>query len=219
MQVKDIKKNILSRMIVLLPILFLIVSALVYLNISHKKTIEKEKLLRSDINSLESKLNKLISNKKRLSEDMAIWRDMTEEEKKLGGLRINDAKDKVDKLSKKFYLSDVRTTFSKPEKLGDEFITETVGVLSSNIKISFKGITDEYVIRFVESLTKEFPGFIQLESFSVTAEGDVDKSTISQIAYGQDAQLVKGTVSFVWKDMKYTKPTNQKLKSTNGITG
>lgn len=206
MNVNKIKKRIFLKLAIFLPIIIILVGAYYFVLSTKQNKIKKEASIKSDISQTKSNLDKLTANKKRLSEDMDIWRNMSENEKKMSGLRISEAKNIVDELSKKFYLTDVRTTFSKPEKMGDEFSTENITVLESSIKITFKALTDEYVIKFVEAIAKDFPGYIMLDSFTVKADESISENIVRQVAYGQNPQIVSGSVSFLWKDMKYVKP-------------
>ncbi len=71
--------------------------------------------LNSDIRALESKIQKFKSENARLEEAVKIWDSMSESERAFNGLRLSEAKAELDRMVRKFWLSDVKTTFSKPE--------------------------------------------------------------------------------------------------------
>lgn len=206
MDTKQLKNGLIIRLVVYVVLLIGAALVIVYLTRTNDEVTRKRDWLKNDIRSLNSKLEGLNKKTLEFSEAVQTWESMGESEQKLSGLRINDAKDVLDKLSTKYKLSEVNTSFSKPEELKNKFVADTVAVISSNVTISFKGLTDEYAMRFVEALIREFPGYIQIRTLSLTQMQEINKDVLRLIAKGEQPQIIKGNLDFFWRDLKYVGP-------------
>lgn len=185
-----------------------VVSLAVPTYLSGKLTdMEKRKTwLDNDINDLNRKLEGLNKKTLELADSIKIWESFSDEDKKLEGLRINDAKEILDKLQKKYLLNSVKTSFSKPDEIGNDYKTETVAVISSIVTTSFNAISDEYVYNFVYELSKKLPGYVQIKNLTITKPNTVTKETLKKISVGEDVTVVPVNLDFYWHDLKYKPP-------------
>ena len=208
MDVVQLKKNIAVRLGLYAFILATLVGAYYFLNQSHLKVKEKLNWLQNDINAVNNKLDNLNKKTLEFSEAVKAWEGFEEKQKKLQGLRINESKDLLDRYKEEFKLSKMNIEFSKPEELEDEFKTDVINTISSSVSISFSSITDELAFQFLYALIHEFPGYIEIKSFSLTRTTDISKVILEDIARGDIPALVNGRVDFSWRDLKYTAPKN-----------
>jgi hypothetical protein len=180
---------------------------------SQIKVHEKLNWLENDIQAVRGKLDNLNKKTLEFSEAVKTWEEMTESEKKLQGLRINESKDLLDLYKEKFRLTKVNTEFSKPVALGDRMKTDFIKTISSNVSITFSTLTDELAFNFIYSLINEFPGHVNIRSYSLTRSGGIDKVILEDIARGNVPGLVTGKIDFIWRDLKYTPPKSEENSS------
>lgn len=209
MEIRKIQKAFAIRLVIYLVIIAVITVIFLYLDSVEAKYKQQYDWLRNDISSLGGKIEGLNQKTLEFSDAVEVWKGVGEEQQKLQGLRINDAKDMLDSLKTKHKLSEVNISFSKPEDLQDENIkTESVSVVTSTVNISFKAVTDEHVFNFIMELAEKFPGYIQIKAFSLSRVDPITKDALEKLAKGETPGLVVGRVDFVWRDFKYKKPVS-----------
>ena len=184
-------------------ILIIVSSVAIYLSGTVDDYQRKHTWLKNDIADLNGKLSGLNKKTLEFSEAVKTWESMSEEDKNLQGLRINDAKDLLDKLQEKYKISSVKISFSKPEEILGDYTTDTVVMISSIISMSFDAISDEFAYKFIEDITSEFPGYVQIKSFSIKEATPVTKEIIKKISIGEDVSIIPVTLEFYWHDLKY----------------
>jgi hypothetical protein len=209
MEIKTLRKKTIVRSAVYALILGCVTGITIYLGTIDTQVNEKHNFLKNDIASLSRKLQGLSEKALEFSESAKIWETFPKDQQNLQGLRINSAKDLLDKLQEQYKLSNVKLSFSKPEDVvSDDYKTETVSVVSSEVNIDFSAIDDEYVFNFIGAILKDFPGYVQVNSLSVTRSKDVAKDVLMMIAAGEKASLVDVKIAFLWKDLKYKGPSS-----------
>lgn len=197
-----IKKLVVYVVLVVIASLFVF-----YLSGSVEESDKKYKWLQNDISELSRKLDGFNKKTLEFSEAVKTWDGLSDSSKKLEGLRINDAKDMLDKLQVQYKLSAFKTSFSKPEEIAGDYKTDTVSLVSSVISISFNAISDEYIYNFIEDITKNFPGYVQIKSFTMSKPAPVTKEILKKISLGEDVSIISVTLDFFWHDLKYKAPT------------
>ncbi len=204
------QRDLIIRLVISAIIVISIGAFSLYLKGFVEDLDKKHTWLKNDIGELSRKLIGLNQKTLEFSEAVKTWENLSEEDKKLEGLRINDAKDMLENLQKKYKLGNVKTSFSKPNDLGGTYKTEVINVIASSINMNFTAASDEYVFNIINDLTTNFPGFVQIKSFSINKSGVVSKEIIKKIAAGEDVALVTVSLDFFWLDLKYKAPTEHK---------
>lgn len=189
---------------VILIIIAFVFSA--YLSSSVEEYEKKYKWLQNNISELSQKLGEVNTKILAFSEAGKTWEALSDDEQKLQGLRINDAKDILDKLKTKYKLSAVKTSFSKPEEIAGDYKTETVSMVSSIISMSFSAISDEYIYNFVNDIINNFPGYVQIKNFSISKPAIISNEILKQISLGSEVSIISVTIDFYWHDLKYKGP-------------
>ena len=180
---------------------------LIYLDGTQNEYSKKHSWLKSDIQSFQGKIDGMDQQTLAFSEAIEVWNSLPLEDRQMQGLRITDAKDLLDKLEKKYKLTGVQVSFSKPEDSKDEDLTtNSIVVSNSKVSITFKALTDEYVYNYIADIKKNFPGYIKLTSFYVRKAGEIDKGSLLQIAQGNMLGLVEAKIDFAWHDLQYNAP-------------
>jgi hypothetical protein len=216
MDIKTLQKKTLTRTGAYLLIIVCVVSICIYLGSVEKTVQEKHDWLKNDISQLSRKLDGLSIKAKEFAEAAKMWEGLSDEQKKLQGMKINNAKDLLDKLKDQYKLVDVKISFSKPDELKEVYISDTIAVVSSEVSIDFKGMTDEFILGFVADILNQFPGYIQVTSLSITRAREVTKGDLEKIATGEYQGLAEGKIVFSWRDLKYKGPAAAATKEKEG---
>lgn len=202
-------RDIIVKLTIFVAVI-VVTSALAFYLSGMKEEMDKKYVwIKNDIGDLNRKLEGLNQKTVEFSEAVKAWELLPKEAKALPGLRINDAKDILEKLQKKYRLTGVKTSFSKPAEITGEYKTDTVMLVSSVISMSFNAKSDNYIYGFIDDLGREMPGYVQIRSFSINNPAKISKDILKRIAQGEDVSVVSASIEFYWHDLKY------KGKSTN----
>ena len=214
------KKKIIVSILILFLIVGIFVALIVYLSGLQDKTKQKHDWLKSNISDLERKIHGLSAQALQFSEAIAIWESFDEEKQKLEGIRISNAKSVIDNLEQKYKLAGLKISFSKPEDIdtgkNPDMQNDLIKVSSSSVSIDFSALTDEMVFNFMSDLRDQFPGYIKLESVSVSRTSDIEKAHLKMISEGNYPPLVSAKLKFLWMDMKYIAPIVQPAPGIGG---
>jgi hypothetical protein len=207
---------IIKKFVIYFCILIVAVSIPLYLGSVLEGYEQKEKALGNEVIEMNRKLDEFNRKAQEFSSHVQKWEALSEGDKSLLGLRINDAKETLDKLEAKYKLSSVKTSFSKPAEIIGDYKTETVTLYSSIVSISFNSLSDEMVYNFIGDLTKNFPGIVQIKSLSLNKPASITKEMLRKISIGEDVVIMSGTIDFYWHDLKYNGPMTQAAPNNGG---
>ena len=160
------------------------------------------KWLNNDTIEITHKLDGLNKKTIEFSDAVKKWEVLSDDDRKLGGLRINESKELLENLQKKYTLYDVKTSFSKPGELVKEHKTGAVSVYSSIVSISFNALSDEYVYNFIAEITNKFPGIVQIKSFILNKPSAITKELLKKISIDENASVVSASLDFYWHDLQ-----------------
>ena len=204
MDIKKVKKNLVIKVGICSLIVAIVIAIFIYLGQFQDKYQQQYNWLRSDISSFNRKIENLNKKTLEFSDAVKKWNEIGGDEKKLGGLRISEAKELIDTLKERYKLSDLEISFSKPKELtGGELASDVISVIESEVNLTLKAVTDEYLLNVIYALKKEFPGYIQIKSFSMSRSGEVTKEILQMLSKGENPGLVNAQVDFIWRDLKY----------------
>lgn len=229
MKIKKLQHDLMIRLVIVLGILVVALGATYYLRLKVHQLEDKYHWYKSDTLAIAKKLETLNKRTLEFSDSVRVWESMTESQKKLQGLQLSKARTLLEELQNKLKLSEVNISFSKPEEVLDlttpaisstqsgakavpgQAVVSTglekdgqMKVVTSDVSITFKALSDEFVYDFIYALEHDFPGYVQIKNFTVNREGKITKDIIERIANGDSPAIVAVTVDFVWKDLHYT---------------
>lgn len=211
MYLKDLRQAVLKRAIVI-GLILLVSGVVIYvLHMNLSKSVEKYQWLKTSVNSLNAKLEGLNRKTLEFSDAVKAWEKMDEADKQLQGLQISKANELLKEYEKLYKLSEMSTTFSKPQELSEGIVSETVKVIDSQVVINFKALSDEYALNFIHALENQLPGYVQITSFSLTKDAQITKDILERVARGETPPLVVGNVEFIWRELKYI-PTKERAE-------
>ncbi|MBN8531143.1 MAG: hypothetical protein J0L97_04695 [Alphaproteobacteria bacterium] len=75
-------------------------------------------------------------------------------------------------------------------------------VVSSAISLSYKGMTDEYVFSFLNSVLARLPGYVRVDKFTIKRLAPMDDAAVSLASRGGLPELVGGDIELRWFNLK-----------------
>ena len=224
MKLKQLQHDLIVRLLLCAAVIMVVGLGIYYLKVQLHQQEDKYSLVKSDLTSVTRKLEGLNRRTIEFSDAVRIWDAMRDDQKQLQGLQLTKAKALLEAWQSQFKLSEVNISFSKPEDVQDATVQDAgknikehtgtteggadqsglVNIVSSDVTISFKALSDEYVYDFIYALQHQFPGYIRIKTFTLTQETPVTKEVIERIAQGETPPVVSGNIDFSWRDLKYT---------------
>jgi hypothetical protein len=182
----------------------ILVAMLLYYWLDNKKQtdLQQSGVLQGEISGLYVKLNAINKKAKEIKEATKLWQRLNEKHKKREGLKIDSIKKTFDQFKKRYRLSEANLDLSTPVELVDIYKTDTTVVVSSEVTVKFKAITDEYVFSFIDAVLKELPGYVKVEMLQMSRTGEVNDDLLRRISKGENPELVAGSMTFQWRDLK-----------------
>lgn len=222
MYVDHLKRNLLKQ------VLYsgIIVAALAgsYVLFDEKSTQLKEELRKhqSEIQQQKQKIETLLLQQKDFRESAKLWEQLSDDSKKLEGLRIEEGRLLLEELKDDYKLGSLDIKVTPPTELSGAYKTETSTIMSSKVNLSYTAISDQYALSFLDALLTRMPGYIQISNFSIRRDSDFSAAIIESIYNGQLPALVSVSLEFQWQDLKSTATTHieapgteDKSKATN----
>ena len=197
------QRNLIVRLSIYLFVIVILSIISIYFGGVVDDYEKKHSWLKNDIVKLQGKLSGLNEQTREFSDSVKIWNSMTKEDKKLEGLRINDAKDVLDDLKNRYNLTALKVSFSKPEEILGDYETDSIVMISSLISLSFNVYSDEFIYKFINGLSNKFPGHVQIKSLSIGKSKDITKEVIRDISTGKEIAVIPVKMEFHWHDFKY----------------
>jgi hypothetical protein len=71
-----------------------------------------------------------------------------------------------------------------------------------DMRIEFDAMSDTHVFSFLDDLMQNAPGIISIEHIALTRIGDIDKTSIAQIATGATPHTIGTIIHFRWLGLK-----------------
>lgn len=118
-------------------------------------------------------------------------------------LSRRNAKITLDRLNDRYHLDGLKLKMTPVKDLGEtRFQRETVTTEGSEVELEFKGMTDEYLLNFVDSLTKELSGYVRVNGLELVRDYPITNDTLLSISQGVYPPLVSGKLQFSWLGLR-----------------
>ena len=109
--------------------------------------------------------------------------------------------------------------FDPIQPIGGKFEKEYVEGITSRVRLSIKGITDEQLIQFLGAIEEQFPGFVKLLSFQLTRQASITNNFLRQVSNGYPPVLVSGEVEFEWVGLREVTAPEAEEGAQSNATG
>ncbi|MCC7259776.1 MAG: hypothetical protein IT567_01940 [Alphaproteobacteria bacterium] len=118
-------------------------------------------------------------------------------------LSRRNAKITLDRLNDRYHLGGLKLRMTPVKDLDEKrFQRETVTTEGSEVELEFKGMTDEYLLNFVDSLTKELSGYVRVNGLELIRDYPITNDTLLSISQGIYPPLVSGKLQFSWLGLR-----------------
>lgn len=208
------KKQTQIRVSIALIALIITIATCLYITNTHNITKQTLFHERNKTIQQQSKLQRLLQEKKEFSESIKLWRQLQGESRSFDGLKIDDSKAILKNLEDTYKLTNTSITITPPIEIRDLHKNKTTLVISSEVTLSFETITDEIAFNFISELPKALPGYIKITSLKMERHNNLTDNTIKKLYNGTPVGLVKTNISFNWRDIKNIVPTDE-IKTNN----
>lgn len=203
-KINELRNKLILRMVIYVLIIGGIFAVYSFAASTSDEALQKYKWLKNDIDSLQSKIRNLDTQKVEFANAVKIWENLSDYQKAMKGVQITRAESVLTALYEKYHLNNVSTTFSAPALLDiPEMKKELVLVeVSDTNSMSFGVYNDQQVYGFIEELRKTFPGYIKITNLSLTRVENISQTSLRRISEGETPPLVNVKIDFVWYALK-----------------
>lgn len=124
----------------------------------------------------------------------------------------------LDRMREVFFFNALRIQISAIKDMeGSQYANKYMIGKQCEMSLSYEGLTDEYVLLFVDLVRKRLPGKIKTTSFSISRNAEVNDQAINSVAMTGKGSLVKGEMRLVWMGMEsVAKPQDAADASAKG---
>lgn len=131
------------------------------------------------------------------------------EQAKISDLSREKARKWLEVTAKANYIVNLEGSFDPVVPIQAEaFRKKTLEGISSLVKLKFSAMTDEQIYRFVEAITRSFPGYVKVIKFQLERKGEISDAVLLAAGRGQFPQLVEGTMEFYWIGVREVQAEN-----------
>ena len=113
----------------------------------------------------------------------------------------------LDDLNERYRLSKLSVSISPIQELKNDSMQNTSNVvIYSEVALQFKGVSDEMILGFVNDITNQFLGYVNITEFSLLKEKDIDGEVLYAVSKGKKPTTVSGAMKFLWLGLKLDEP-------------
>jgi hypothetical protein len=160
--------------------------------------------LNREFQGLEANYKKLVQQHTKATQSLALYKKLTEGDNgKNFSLDRKTVTQLLDELNENYLLSNLNLAISPAiERKGSIFDRKTGKIITSEVKISFKGITDEFAYSFLNDVVERFPGYVNLTRFSLSRIGGTDRKTMYNAQLDAPPTFIEASIGFDWLGMQ-----------------
>ena len=202
MKLLQLKKQLIIRIVIALSISAVIFATYIYLNGKEEDILQHQIAAKKKVSALQDRLQLMKKKEKEITEAITLYQRLNDNVKRGDGLNVETFQKTLEDLRDRYKLTQIIVDFTKPVNLEDIYKTDTTVVVSSTVTLKFSGISDEYLLSFVEALTKELPGYVKIHRLMLSRTSDLTDDLLHKISKGENVDLVSGEMTFMWRDLK-----------------
>lgn len=201
-KLKQVQKEFILHSLGAVCVGIILMIGVIYTGSIRDRFLQQKQGEQIEINSLTNRLEEMTRKTKEINEAMKLWQKLNIQSKKREGLKIDKANEIIENLKKRLKLGAIEIDLSAPQELSDIYKTDTVSVVSSDMNLKIKALTDEQIFSFLELLLKELPGYIKLESVTIRRNIEITPDSLQKIIKGEYPELISAEIIFKWRDLK-----------------
>lgn len=159
---------------------------------------DKKKLART-VNRINSEAQELTNSLTRAKESLGLYEQLTAREQGEEPLDREEAMRLLADLKKRFKLASLSLVMAPPKAIPQEFLpSKTMGAEYSVVKLKFSGMTDEYLLSFVNAVSEEFKGYVRIDDLKINRDETITQTALAKVSRGEIPALTSGELTFHW---------------------
>jgi len=162
------------------------------ITISQNKTNDQ----RDKLTELENKIRDIVEASK-------LWEKLNNKGEKRNGVEIDAFRILLSNLTKYYQINEkVDVSLTNPVEVVDANKKSSTIIVETIVSLSVSGISDELLLKFLDSLIKNTPGFIRIDSLEMNRKSLINQDVIMDAKKGKFDNLVDMKIIFNWRDFK-----------------
>jgi hypothetical protein len=165
--------------------------------------VKKEDYQRAQIGVQQAKrkLDDLVRKTKEINDAKRLLNDRRLSGQRRDGLKLDIANQLVTHMKQRFILNSIDIELLTPS-VSNEFKTELVQVMSSQVTIKMSAATDVQLMSAVQFLLTELPGYKRIRKFLLRKQGELTDDSLVRLAKGDLVSSALLELQFEWNDLK-----------------
>lgn len=223
MKLKRLQKALIKKCLILLGV-FSLVFAGYYFIYNYKSSLSDE------VSTLTSQANVTESEVRKLETDLASAKDAikyyenfsTSSDGNAQNFRRDYAKSTLATIRDRNSIFDIKFSMEPFNKVGGNTERKTAALYVSKVTVQFTAGTDLDVYNLMKDITETFPGNVEIRTYRVNQENELDDATLLAIGQGNSQGLINGDITFEWQaiqDNHDYKKTNEAPTPNSGMPG
>lgn len=199
MQVEQLKKKLIANLIVGIG-LFMVMSIIIFLNISYVKSSKnKIKAIKAESSTIEAEITNLNNQIVDFRKYSDIWNKMDEKRKSTNGMKIDEVNKALTESSQKHFITETLIKIELPKEIKSGiFDRQTIKVLQSTVNLNFVAIRDTDALSFIEDFTSALSGYKIVTNIEITHSKPYEKADFIKISKGDLKGNITGRLVFQW---------------------
>ncbi len=162
-----------------------------------KRMETKKRQAQGEVSQLQARIE-------RTNNSMELYNNLIKESKlrKLG-LSRKAISILLTRLSEPYRISDVLINIAPlTEQKADQFMPKTGKIITSTITLKYKAISDVHAFLFIEKLFNDFSGYININSFSIRRDSNIEEKNLREILQTGKTSFVDVNIEFEWLGLR-----------------
>ena len=203
-----LRKKVIAESVVLAVICGVLLAVYVFASMQEEQFAAESQILQGDLAALNLQRQNLESQLRRAKKSISIYNEVKKQlDDNQFALNRDKAQMIINQLKDKYMLSSINMKVSPVSDVAtDKYKSTTIKLIQSKVTLNFSGISDEYLLSFVNDLMRKLNGYIRVTNLSLSRTGDINKESLTQISQGKLPALVTGELGFNWVGVQPIKP-------------
>lgn len=205
---KILRKRLLTESAIAAVVLVVIGAATYFIDTMNDDYTGRKNALEGQVSAVTNEMNGLREKYIRIQKDKDLYQkvmEMTANDTLSSNIDLADAR--MWEYKKAYGFSKLALKYGDPALIEDAKYKRPTTVIGTRASvITFEGAMDEDVYELVQSVSREFPGAVAVNSFSVSRVSNLTDDSLRTLSRAGKYTLVKGQMGFTWLGMQSSDP-------------
>jgi len=181
--------------------------------ITYVSHMEEEKSAKeAEVSSVKQQIIEYGKNTKIATESLTKFHTLSSDRYNAKILDRQSATEIIQKLKADYNISTLKLKIKPVDDVKQkEYDTPTVSLVYSLIELDIGAMSDESVLRFMQAVERNLPGFIIVNKLTLMRKGEISDETLKGISAGSLPELASASLSMYWFAFK---PKDNKAPAT-----